>query len=134
MLPSTWALASEGQVVVVTMKTAACPVCARQLVRLERQRRDLEQCGARFVVLAPGPVGRIRAAREATGFAARWIEDTDLALSRALDLVLGPGEIVPSIFEVDASGRVVWQQRGRSDERFGDRALRAHLHCEPGDA
>ena len=128
------ALTGEGQVVVVTMKTAACPVCARQLTRLERQRRALELCGARFVVLAPGPVERIRAAREATGFSARWIEDTDLAIARALGLVLGPGQIVPSILEVDARGQIVWQQRGRSDEIFGDRALRAHLRCEPGDA
>ena len=127
-------LADGGRLFVVTMKTASCPVCARQLARLERQRAGLELCGARFVILAPGPAEQIRAAREATGLGARWVEDVGLSFARALDLVLGPEEIVPSILELDARGRVTWQQRGRSVESFGDRALREHLRCEPSEA
>jgi peroxiredoxin len=126
--------ASGERLFVVTMKTASCPVCARQLARLERQRAGLELCGARFVVLAPGPAERIRAARASTGFAARWVEDTELALARSLDLLLAPDQIVPAILEVDARGRITWQQRGRNGASFGDRALREHLRCEPSDA
>lgn len=128
------ALAREGRLFVVTLKSASCPVCARQLVRLERLRAGLERCGARFAVLAPGPVEGIRKLRGTTGFGAVWFEDAGLALGRALDLVLGPGELVPAIVEIDAQGRVVWEQRGRSGELYGDGALQKHLGCELRDA
>jgi peroxiredoxin len=127
-------LAGGGQLFVVTMRTASCSVCAEQLARLERQRAGLELCGARFLVLAPGPVEQIRAARRATELAARWVEDADLALARALGLVQTPGQIVPAILEVDAQGRVTWQQRGRSDGSWGDGALQEHLRCEQREA
>lgn len=123
-------LAGAGRLFVVTMRTASCPVCAEQLARLERQRSGLELCGARFVVLAPGPAEQIRAARKATALAAHWVEDADLALARALGLVAVPGQIVPAILEVDAQGRVTWQRRGRSDGYYGDGALQEHLRCE----
>jgi peroxiredoxin len=128
------ALAAGQRLFVVTMKTASCPVCAQQLARLERQRPALELCGARFVILAPGPAEGIRAARQATGLRARWVEDADLGLARSLDLLLAPGQIVPAILELDPGGRVVWQQRGRNGSAFGDRALRERLGCEPGEA
>lgn len=128
------AMTRDGRLFVVTMKSAACPVCARQLVRLERLRTGLARCGARFAVLAPGPVERIRKARQASGLAAHWFEDPGLSVGRALGLVLGPGELVPAILEIDAQGRVVWQQRGRSDQLYGDGALQRHLGCELRDA
>jgi peroxiredoxin len=128
------ALATGGRLFVVTMRSASCPVCAEQLARLERQRAGLELCGARFVVLSPGPADEIRAARQATSLAAPWVEDVNLALARALGLVGAPGQIVPAILEVDAQGRVVWQQRGRSDRNYGDDALQERLHCEQREA
>jgi len=85
-------------------------------------------------VLAPGPAERLRALRDATHFGGRWVEDVDQSLGAALDLVLGPGELVPAILEIDAHGRVIWQQRGRSGASFGDGALRKRLNCEPKDA
>jgi peroxiredoxin len=124
----------EGRLFVITLKSASCPVCARQLVRLERLRAGLERCGARFAVLSPGPAERIRRLRAATGFGAHWFEDPELALGRALDLLLGPDELVPAIVEIDAQGRVVWAQRGRSGELYGDGALQKHLGCELRDA
>jgi peroxiredoxin len=108
-------------------------VCAHQLVRLEQRRAGLERCGAQFLVLAPGPVERIRAARKATGFRAVWVADSSLSVGRALDLVLGAGELVPAILEIDAEGRVTWEQRGRSGEFYGDGALQKHLECEQRD-
>jgi peroxiredoxin len=127
------ALATSGRVIAVTLKTADCPVCARQLARLQQQRAELLRCGARFLVLAPGPADGIRKLRGATGFDARWIEDRDLALARSLGLVLGPGQMVPALLELDARGRVLWEQRGRSPTAFGDRALREHLDCEASE-
>ncbi len=126
-------LATEARVFLITMKSPVCPVCAQQLARLEHQRPGLELCGARFVVLAPGPAERIRAARRATGLEARWVEDPDGSLARALDLVLGPGQMVPAILEIDAAGRVTWQQRGRNGAYFGDGELQKHLRCEQRD-
>jgi peroxiredoxin len=128
------ALAGGGRLFVVTMRSASCPVCAEQLARLERQRAGLELCGARFVVLSPGPTDEIRAARRATSLAAHWVEDVNLELARLLGLAGAPGQIVPAILEVDARGRVVWQQRGRSDRHYGDGALQEHLRCEQREA
>jgi len=124
----------EGRLFLVTLKSPSCPVCARQLVRLERLRASLERCGARFAVLSPGPAERIRELRASTAFGAFWFEDPGLALGRALDLVLGPGELVPAIAELDAQGRIVWVQLGRSGARYGDGALQKRLGCDLRDA
>jgi hypothetical protein len=127
-------MTGQGRLFVITLKSASCPVCARQLVRLERLRAGLERCGARFAVLSPGPAEHIRKLRAATGFGAHWFEDAGLVLGRALDLVLGPGELVPAIVEIGAHGQVVWEQRGRGEQSYGDGALQRHLDCDLRDA
>jgi peroxiredoxin len=123
-------LARSGRLFLVTLKSATCPVCAQQLVRLEQQRAQLETCGARFVVLAPGPAREIHSVRRTSGFAAPFVEDADLRLAGELGLRLGADQITPAILEVDEEGRIVWQQRGRSEGSYGDAALRRRLGCE----
>jgi hypothetical protein len=45
-------------------------------------------------------------------------------------LRLAADQIEPAIFEVDERGEIVWIVRGRSSERFNDRALLEHLRCD----
>lgn len=125
------ALASRHRLVVVTLKEPACPVCRHQLERLRRALPRLRSCGATFVVVAPGPRDALRAAAEATGFPYPFVEDRDLALARAADLVLAPGQIVPAILVANARREVVWSARGRNPTSFNDPALLAELGCPP---
>ena len=125
------ALAAKHRLVVVTLKTPSCPVCRGQLERLRQALPRLRSCGATFVVLAPGPADALRAVAEATGFPYPFVEDRDLALARAADLVLAPGEIVPAILVANARREVVWADRGRNPTSFNDPALLAELECPP---
>ena len=124
------ALASDHRLIVVTLKATWCPVCARQLVRLERLRTGLENCGATFLVLSPGPELEIREVRSKTGFGARYVEDADLAIARSLGLQLGPDQMVPAIFAVNAKLAVDWEQRGRGGSYYGDGRLQKYLGCD----
>ena len=125
------ALASRHRLVVVTLKEPACPVCRSQLERLRSELPRLLSCGATFVVLAPGPRDALRAVADATGFPYPFVEDRDLALARAADLVLAPGQIVPAILVANERREVVWMDRGRSPTSFNDPALLAELRCPP---
>jgi peroxiredoxin len=125
------ALASRHRLVVVTMKEPGCPVCRSQLERLRGELPRLRSCGATFVVLGPGPRDALRAVAEATGFPYPFVEDRDLALARAADLVLAPGQIVPAILVANERREVVWTDRGRNPTSFNDPALLAELRCPP---
>ena len=116
------ALASAHRLIVVTLKAPWCPVCARQLARLEGLSAALENCGATFLVLSPGPAERIRAVREATGFAIGGVAPVAHELA--------PDQIVPSLLAVDSERTIVWQQRGRSGGSYGDGRLQRYLGCE----
>ena len=122
-------LVRRRQVVFVTMKGPWCAVCKRQLVRLRRIQSRLSECGAAFVVLAPGPPEEISEVRRVTGFSARYVEDPGLKLARALGLQLGGDQIQPAIFRIDRNLRVAWMQTGRSGRYYGDRALLRQLDC-----
>ena len=124
-------LASRHRLVLVTLKTSTCPVCRGQLERLRRELPRLRSCGATFIVLAPGPRDALRAVAEATGFPYPFVEDRDLAIARAADLVLGPDQIVPAILVANARREVVWMDRGRNAASFNDPALLAELDCPP---
>ena len=122
-------MARRRQVVFVTMKGPWCGVCKRQLVRLRRIQSRLSECGAAFVVLAPGPREEISEVRRVTGFSARYVEDAGLKLARALGLQLAEDQIQPAIFRIDRNLRVAWMQAGRSGRYYGDRELWKHLDC-----
>jgi peroxiredoxin len=123
------ALAMETTIVVVTVKDATCPVCRQQLERIGRRRAELAECGVSFLVLGPGPAGKLAQLREAAGFDHPFIADEELRIARELDLVLGPGELVPAILMLDPDLRVGWMQRGRSSRFFGDPALIEKVRC-----
>ena len=122
-------LVRRRRVVFVTLKAPWCQVCSRQLVRLRAMQSRLSQCGASFVVLAPGPRKEISEVRRITGFSARYVEDVGLKLARGLGLQLAEDQIQPAIFRIDRHRRVTWIQAGRSGRYYGDRALLRHLDC-----
>ena len=123
------AMAQRRRVVFVTLKAPRCPVCSRQLSRLRTMQSRLSQCGASFVVLAPGPRKEISEVRRLTGFEARYVEDVGLKLARGLGLQLAEGQIQPAIFSIDRRLRITWMQEGRSGRYYGDRALLRQLDC-----
>ena len=124
-------LAAKHRLVVVTLKATWCPVCRAQLERLRTALPRLRSCGATFIVLAPGPRDALRAVADATGFPYPFVEDRDLAIARAADLVLAPDEIVPAILVANARREIVWMERGRNPTSFNDPALLAELGCPP---
>jgi peroxiredoxin len=123
------ALASGRRLFVLTVKATSCPVCRAQLARLRDQLGRLESCGAGFLVLAPGPRSAVAALQQDTGFPYPFIADEDLRIAGAVGLALDEAEIVPAILEVDATGRILWLQRGRSADYYGDRELLERLEC-----
>jgi len=124
-------LATKHHLVVVTLKATWCPVCRAQLERLRTALPRLRSCGATFIVLAPGPRDALRAVADATGFPYPFVEDRDLAIARAADLVLAPDQIVPAILVANARREIVWMDRGRNPTAFNDPALLAELQCPP---
>ena len=122
-------LAQKNRLFFVTLKATWCTVCANQLIRLAKLKTRLNNCGATFVVLAPGPRKELKAIKKRTGFPYPFVEDKGLKLARRLDLELGPGQIQPAIFEVSKERKIVWLQRGRSGAYYGDQELFEYLDC-----
>lgn len=122
-------LAKHSTVVVVTAKAHWCPVCARQLLRIDEHRAALERCGLTFVVLAPGTPEDVAKLRRATGVDFPFVVDPELQIAASLDLVLGPGELKPAILMLDSSLDVAWVQSGRAPGFYGDGALAEEVGC-----
>ena len=122
-------LAARQTLIFVTLKTATCPVCHEQIRRLAALQARLRACGASFIVLAPGPADALRQVAARTGFPYPFVEDVGLALARGAGLAVGPAEIMPGFFHVNAEREIVWTQRGRSAARFGDGELLGYLRC-----
>ena len=122
-------LAQKKRLFFVTLKATWCAVCANQLIRLAKLKTRLNNCGATFVVLAPGPRKELKEIKKRTGFPYPFVEDKGLKLARRLDLELGPGQIQPAIFEVSKERKIVWLQRGRSGAYYGDQELFEYLDC-----
>ena len=123
-------LAKRQQLIVVTMKATWCRVCLQQLRRLRRLQSQLEQCGATFIVLSPGPLEKLREVERQVDFPFPFVEDVNLELARRLDLELRTDQIVPALFSVDPSGRIGWMQRGRAPGLYADDILLELLECE----
>ena len=123
-------LAKGHQLIVVTMKATWCRVCLQQLERLGRLRRQLEQCGATFIVLSPGPLEKLMEVERRVDFPFPFVEDVDLQVARQLGLELQTDQIVPALFSVDPSGHIGWMQRGRAPGLYADDILLELLECD----
>lgn len=123
-------LAKRNQLVVVTMKATWCQVCVQQLRRLRRLQSQLEQCGATFIVLAPGPLEKLLEVERRVDFPFPFVEDVDLELARRLGLELRADQIVPALFSVNPSGNIGWMQKGRAPGLYADDILLELLQCD----
>ena len=123
-------LAKRNQLVVVTMKATWCQVCIQQLRRLRRLQSQLEQCGATFIVLAPGPLEKLLEVERRVDFPFPFVEDVDLELARRLGLELRADQIVPALFSVNPSGNIGWMQKGRAPGLYADDILLELLQCD----
>jgi peroxiredoxin len=123
-------LAGRSRLVFVTVKTSACPVCRAQLQRLGRLLPSLRACGTTFVVLASGSDEVVSALARATSFPYPFVADGAADLAAAAGFAADGGELVPGFFAVNAAREVVWEQRGRAANAFGDGALLAYLGCK----
>jgi len=122
-------LTTQKRVVVITIKTAECPVCQQQLIRINEQLHELAACNVTFLVLSPGSVEEIRKAKAITKFPFPFIMDKDLAISKSLDLVVNEKQILPSILILNEKLDIEWEQRGRNAFFFGDPELMKTLRC-----
>ena len=89
----------------------------------------LEECGTKFIVLAPGPSDQLEAIRDRIGFDAPFVEDKGLRIAESLGLKLSEDEIQPAIFVVEPDLTVGWTQRGRNGGYYGDDALLEEIAC-----
>ena len=123
-------LTTQKTVAVITMKAPDCPVCQTQLLRIMQDFDKLSVCNVTFLVLAPGPIDKLKKAKELTKFPFPFIVDQDLKIARSLDLIINETQILPSILILNDKLEVEWAQRGRNALYFGDPELMKRLKCE----
>ena len=123
-------LSAKQTVAVITMKASDCPVCQTQILRIIDNFDKLSACNVNFLILAPGPVAKLRKAKELTKFPFPFIVDEDLNIARSLDLLLNETQILPSILILNDKLEIEWQQKGRNALYFGDPELMKRLKCE----
>ena len=123
-------LTAKKTVAVITMKSPDCPVCQTQILRIMQNFDILSTCNVTFLILAPGPIEKLRKAKELTRFPFPFIVDNELKIARSLDLLLHETQILPSILILNEKLDVEWMQRGRNALYFGDPNLMKRLKCE----
>ena len=122
-------LVSKKRVVVITIKTAECPVCQRQLIRIKEKLNELVACNVTFIVLSPGSVDKIKKAKSITKFPFPFIMDNNLEISRSLNLTIDEFQILPAILILNKKLEIEWEQRGRNSLFYGDPELMKILKC-----
>jgi len=122
-------IASKSRLAVISIKTAECPVCQHQLIRIKDKLNELAACNVTFIVLSPGPGDKIQRVRSKTEFPFPFIQDDDLKISKSLNLNLNDNEILPSILILNKNLEIEWEQRGRNAFYFGDPELMKILDC-----
>ena len=71
-------MASQKRLAVITLKTAECPVCQQQLIRIKEKLSELIVCNVTFIVLSPGSIDKIQKAKSITQFPFPFIKDENL--------------------------------------------------------
>ena len=115
--------------VVITLKTAECPVCQQQLIRIKDNLHEFATCNVTFLVLSPGSIDKIKKAKSITKFQFPFIMDEDLEISKSFDLIIDEKQILPSILILNEKLGIEWEQRGRNAFFFGDPELMKILKC-----
>ena len=123
-------LTSNKTVVIMTMKTPDCPVCITQILRIMDNFDKLSTCNVTFLVLAPGPLEKLKDTKRLTKFPFPFIVDEKLKIAQSLDIVINKTQILPAILILNKKLEVEWAQKGRNAFYFGDPVLMEHLKCE----
>ena len=123
-------LTASKTVVIITMKSPDCPVCQTQILRIVENFDKLSACNITFLVLAPGPLEKLKSAKELTKFPFPFIVDKELKITQSLDLIINDNQILPSILILNEALKVEWAQKGRNAFYFGDPELMKRLKCE----
>jgi len=123
-------LATEHNLVVITLKATWCPVCQTQLERVKQLLPELRACEVTFVVLAPGPAEELAQIRERTGFEFPFVADEELRIARSLNIAMTEDEILPCMFHVLPDRTIGWRQLGRNGRYFGDGELKDYFDCQ----
>ncbi len=123
-------LTAKKTVAVITMKSPGCPVCQTQILRIIQNFDRLSACNVTFLILAPGPIDKLRETKDLTRFPFPFIMDNELKIARSLDLLLNDNQMLPSILILNEKLEVEWLQRGRNVLYFGDSKLMKQLKCE----
>ena len=89
----------------------------------------LVACNVTFLVLSPGSVDKIKKAKSITQFPFPFIMDTNLAISKSLNLTIDEFQILPSILILNEKLEIAWEQRGRNALFYGDPELMKILQC-----
>ena len=122
-------MASKKRLAVITLKTAECPVCQQQLIRIKEKLSELIVCNVTFIVLSPGSIDKIQKAKSKTQFPYPFIMDEDLTISKSLNLNIDDNQILPSILILNNKLDIEWEKRGRNAFNFGDPELMKTLNC-----
>ena len=123
-------ITTQKTVAVITTKSSDCPVCQTQILRIIQNFDKLSSCNVTFLVLAPGPINKLKKAKELTKFPFPFIVDQELKIAKSLDLIINETQILPSILILNDKLEVEWAQRGRNALYFGDPELMKRLKCE----
>ena len=122
-------MASQKRLAVITLKTAECPVCQKQLIRIKERLSELTVCNVTFIVLSPGSIDKIQKAKSKTQFPFPFIKDEDLTISKSLNLNIDENQILPSILILNNKLEIEWEQIVRNAFYFGDPELMKILNC-----
>ena len=122
-------MVAKKRVVVITIKTAECQVCQRQLIRIKEKLDVLVACNVTFLVLSPSPVDKIQKAKSITTFPFPFILDNNLEISKSFNLTIDDSQLLPSILILNEKLEIAWEQRGRNALFYGDPELMKILQC-----
>ena len=122
-------LSANKTVVIVTLKSHTCPVCKKQLERIERNLSAFEMCNLSFLVVCPGSIEDVKSVKRESDFPFPFIADTDLEIGNQMGLILRDNELYPSIFVLKSERTIRWMQKGRNYLYYGDDELKETLNC-----
>ena len=122
-------LARNKTVCIITVKSAQCPVCREQLVRIKKKLHEFSKCNLTFLVLAPGDPRDIHAMKKSTEFPFPFISNDQYAIAEKYGLVQTADQLMPAVFILNPDLSMRWIQRGRSSGFYSDKILIDYLDC-----
>lgn len=124
-------LATNHHLVLITVRTPDCPVCATQLERVKAILPELEACNVRFLVLLAGPYEGVIALKQSSEFDYPFLADPEMQIVAPLGLAMEWGQLFPGMLEIRPDLTLGWRAMGRNSGHYNDEALLDHFECDP---